>query len=76
MKQTLTCFFVGLRKLGESEAQCDTLREEVKQLKVEIEQLKAGGRSAGVLLVDIKPNSQNCIVCRESKYCMVDSEEN
>ena len=40
-------FFV-LRKLGESEAQCKTLREEVEQLKVEIEQLKAGGRSAGM----------------------------
>ena len=34
------------RKLGESEAQCNSLREEVKQLKAEIEQLKVGGKSA------------------------------
>nr|XP_058949041.1 serine/threonine-protein kinase MRCK alpha-like isoform X2 [Pocillopora verrucosa] len=33
------------RKLGESEAQCNTLRDEVKQLKAEIEQLKVGGKS-------------------------------
>lgn len=46
------CFFIGLRKLGESEAQCNALREEVQQLKAEIEQLKAGGRSAGMLLFD------------------------
>lgn len=45
-------FCIDRRKLGESEAQCDTLREEVKQLKAEIEQLKAGGRSAGMLLFD------------------------
>jgi len=38
--------------LGESEAQCNTLREEVKELKAEIEQLKVGGRSAGMVLVD------------------------
>lgn len=50
-------FCIGLRKLGESEAQCNTLREEVKQLKAEIEQLKVGGRSAGMF--DVTPNSQN-----------------
>lgn len=33
------------RKLCESEAQCNTLRDEVKQLKAEIEQLKVGGKS-------------------------------
>ncbi|KAK2561476.1 Serine/threonine-protein kinase MRCK alpha [Acropora cervicornis] len=33
------------RKLGESEAQGDALREEVKQLKAEIEQWKAGRKS-------------------------------
>ncbi|XP_068751786.1 serine/threonine-protein kinase MRCK alpha-like isoform X3 [Montipora capricornis] len=33
------------RKLGESEAQCDALREEVKQLKAEIEQWRVGGKS-------------------------------
>lgn len=33
------------RKLGESEAQCNTIRDEVKQLKAEIEQLKVGGKS-------------------------------
>lgn len=50
-------FCIGLRKLGESEAQCNTLREEVKQLKAEIEQLKVGGRSAGMF--DVTPNSPN-----------------
>lgn len=35
----------GYRKLGESEAQCNTLRDEVKQLKAEIEQLRVGGKS-------------------------------
>jgi len=38
--------------LGESEAQCNTLREEIQQLKAEIEQLKAGGRTAGMLVFD------------------------
>ncbi|XP_073230481.1 serine/threonine-protein kinase MRCK beta-like isoform X9 [Porites lutea] len=33
------------RKLGESEAQCETLREEVKQLKAEIEQWRLGGKT-------------------------------
>lgn len=45
-------FFFSIRKLGESEAQCNTLREEIQQLKAEIEQLKAGGRTAGMLLSD------------------------
>ena len=64
-------FCIDLRKLGESEAQCNTLREEVKQLKAEIEQLKVGGRSAGVLLVDLTPYSQKCHI----KYCMADSKD-
>ena len=65
-------FCIDRRKLGESEAQCDTLREEVKQLKAEIEQLKAGGRSAGMLLFDWTPNSHNW----QYKWCRVDSKEN
>lgn len=43
-------FFI--RKLGESEAQCNTLREEIQQLRAEMEQLKAGGRTAGMLVFD------------------------
>ena len=38
-------FFSCFRKLVESEAQCDALREEVKQLKAEIEQWRVGGKS-------------------------------
>lgn len=41
-------FSTVFRKLGESEAQCNTLREEVKQHKAEIEQLKVGGKSASM----------------------------
>lgn len=37
------CFY--FRKLGESEAQCHALREEVKQLKTELEQWRMGGKS-------------------------------
>ncbi|XP_078344292.1 serine/threonine-protein kinase MRCK alpha-like isoform X3 [Oculina patagonica] len=48
------------RKLGESEAQCNTLREEVKQLKAEIEQLKVGGKSAnGFPLLYMKESSRD-----------------
>ncbi|KAJ7369808.1 Serine/threonine-protein kinase MRCK alpha [Desmophyllum pertusum] len=49
------------RKLGESEAQCNTLREEVKQLKAEIEQLKVGGKSSngGFPLLYVKESSRD-----------------
>ena len=46
MWHTMTCFCC--RKLGESEAQCDALREQVKQLKAEIEQWKVGGKTASM----------------------------
>ena len=41
------------RKLGESEAQCNTLRDEVKQLKAEIEQLKVGGKSGSKIIIEL-----------------------
>lgn len=46
-------FIFGFRKLAESEAQCNTLREEVMQLKAEIEQLKVGGKSTSMSEADI-----------------------